>query len=186
MPPDLEQKKDQTNSPWGEPAWYALRTRSRHERVVRDQLLGLKMEAFLPELETWSRRTDRRKKIQVPMFPGYLFVLSDLHPSTRLAMLQARGVVNIVSFNGVPAPADPEQINSLKILMRSELPLHPQDSLAAGDLVRITHGPLEDVVGRLVRRSSPRRLVVSVEIIQRAVCVELDDNLVIKELLTRT
>lgn len=182
MPPDLDQKKDQAGLPFGEPAWYALRTRSRHERVVRDQLLGLEMEVFLPELETWSRRTDRRKKIQVPMFPGYLFVRTDLHPTVRLAMVQARGVANIVSFNGIPAQVRPEEINSLMILMRSDLAVHPQDHLAAGDLVRITHGPLKDVVGQLVRRRTSRRLVVSVEIISRAVYVELDDNLVIKEL----
>lgn len=182
MPPDFSQKKYQTGLPLGEPAWYAVRTRSRHERVVRDQLLGLKMEAFLPELETWSRRTDRRKKIQVPMFPGYLFMRTDLNPASRLAVVQARGVANIVCFNGAPAQADPEQINSLMLLMRSGLAVHPQEHLAAGDMVRITHGPLQGVAGRLVRRQSSRRLVVAVEIINRAVSVELDNDMVIKEL----
>lgn len=180
MPLQPDQNKDHDGlTPW-EPAWYALRTRSRHERVVRDQLAGKGMKVFLPQLETWSRRTDRRKKIQVPMFPGYLFVHSDLNPAVRLAMVQTRGVANIVSFNGIPAPVRPEEIDSLMILMHSSLAIHPQDHLAAGDLVRITHGPLKGVVGRLARRKSSRRLVVSVETINRAVFVELDDNIVIK------
>ncbi len=181
MPSHGEQAPGPGGPTLQEAAWYALRTRSRHERVVRDQLQGQGLEVFLPQLWAWSRRTDRRKRIEVPMFPGYLFVHTDLRPEARLTMVKARGVANLVCFNGVPAPADPAEISSLMILLRSELAIHPQDRLVSGDLVRITQGPLQDVVGRLVRRRSACRLVVSVEIIGRAVYVELDDNAVIKE-----
>ncbi len=163
-----------------EEAWYAIYTRSRHEQVAASQLEAKGEEVFLPKLKTWSRRTDRRLRIEVPMFPGYLFVHTTLHPARHLSILRTVGVVNLVRFRGRPQPVDPAEIRSLQILIDSGETIHPAENFAVGDLVRIVEGPFKGVVGRLVTRRSGARLVVSVETINRAVFVELDDHLIRK------
>ena len=82
--------------------WFAVWTRSRHEQVVRTQLDEKGITAFLPTVARWSRWKDRKKKVDFPLFPGYVFVRVD--PAERLAVLKCTGVVSIVSFNGEPAP----------------------------------------------------------------------------------
>ncbi len=162
------------------PAWYAVHTRSRHEQVVHDQLVGKGTEVFLPKLEVWSRRTDRRLRIKVPMFPGYLFVRTTLHPDKQLSILKTVGVVRMVGFDGQPAQVDPREIDSLKILIDSGAPISPTENYRIGDLVRIVAGPFKGVVGRLVGRRSARRLTVAVETINRGVSVDIEDHMVIK------
>ena len=82
--------------------WFALWTRSRHEQVVREQLEQKQIDAFLPTIPKWSRWKDRKKKIDWPLFPGYCFARFD--PADTLPILKCTGVVNIVSFEGKPAP----------------------------------------------------------------------------------
>jgi len=161
-------------------AWYAVYTRSRHEQVVYSQLASKGQHVFLPKMKTWSRRTDRRLRIEVPMFPGYLFVQTSLHPALHLSILRTVGVVSLVHFQGRPARVSPEEIISLQILMDSGATIHPAENFGVGDLVHIVEGPFKGVAGRLVERRSTKRLVVAVETINRAVYVEIDDHLVRK------
>jgi transcription antitermination factor NusG len=162
--------------PLNQEAWYALYTKSRHEQVAYDQLVLKGHRAFLPKLERWSRRTDRRKKIQVPMFSGYVFVWTTLAPERYLSLLRTIGVVRAVQFAGMPAPINPEQINSLKILVDSGRAIHPADNLAKGEMARIVDGPFKGVVGRLVGRRSKKRLLVWVETINSGVYVDLPEG----------
>ena len=155
-----------------EPSWYALWTRSRHEAMVRQALDDLKIEAFLPTITKWSRWKDRKKQIDWPLFPGYCFARFD--PDSRLSVLKQRGVVNIVSFNGEPSPIPDIEITSVRQLIDSALQYDPCPMIHEGAMVEVVHGPLTGVVGRLVRKDPRARLILSVDLINQAVSVEVD------------
>ena len=103
--------------------WFALWTRSRHEQVVREQLEQKGLEAFLPNVTRWSRWKDRKKKIDWPLFPGYCF--ARFHPRERLPVLNCMGVVNIISFEGEPAPIPEHEIDGIRQLVESDLAYDP-------------------------------------------------------------
>jgi transcription antitermination factor NusG len=153
-------------------AWYAVWTRSRHEQVVREQLERKGLEAFLPTITRWSRWKDRKKQVDWPLFPGYCFVR--FNGAERLPVLKCTGVVNIVSFDGDIAPIPELEIQSIKQLVESDLQFDPCPLIREGMMVEVTHGPLKGVVGRLVRKGSHARLVLSVDLIGQAVSVEVD------------
>ena len=155
-----------------EPSWYALWTRSRHEAMVRQALDDLKIEAFLPTITKWSRWKDRKKQIDWPLFPGYCF--ARFEPDSRLSVLKQRGVVNIVSFNGEPSPIPDIEITSVRQLIDSALQYDPCPMIHEGAMVEVVHGPLTGVVGRLVRKDPRARLILSVDLINQAVSVEVD------------
>lgn len=153
--------------------WFAVWTRSRHEQVVREQLEGKNIIAFLPTITRWSRWKDRKKKIDWPLFPGYCFAQFD--PDDALPVLKCTGVVNIVSVEGRPAPIPEFELDSIRLLVDSELQFDPCPLIREGMMVEVTHGPLRGVVGRLVRKDAPKaRLVLSVDLIGQAVSVEVD------------
>jgi transcription antitermination factor NusG len=153
--------------------WYAIWTRSRHEQVVREQLERKKIAAFLPTIPRWSRWKDRKKKIDWPLFPGYCFARFDA--DNALAILKCTGVVNIVSVEGKPAPIPEYELDSIRLLVGSDLQFDPCPMIHEGTMVEVIHGPLRGVVGRLLRKDAPRaRLVLSVDLIGQAVSVEVD------------
>jgi transcription termination/antitermination protein NusG len=153
--------------------WYAIWTRSRHEQVVREQLERKHVEAFLPTITRWSRWKDRKKKIDWPLFPGYCFARFDAADS--LPILKCTGVVNIVSVEGKPAPIPPAELDSIRVLVGSELQYDPCPMIREGMMVEVVHGPLKGVIGRLMRKDAPKaRLVLSVDLIGQAVSVEVD------------
>ena len=153
-------------------AWYAVWTRSRHERVVREQLAQKQIEAFLPTVTRWSRWKDRKKKVDWPLFPGYCFARFD--GSTRLTVLKCAGVVSIVSFDGTLAPIPSQEIDAIRQLVESELQYDPCPFMHEGMVVEVVHGPLTGVVGRLVRKGAHARLVLSVDLIGQAVSVDVE------------
>ena len=152
--------------------WYAVWTRSRHEQVVRTQLDEKGVAAFLPTMTRWSRWKDRKKQIDVPLFPGYVF--ARFEPGERLSVLKCSGVVSIVSFNGEPAPVPDHEIESIRTLVASTLPYDPCPTIKTGTLVEVSHGPLKGVVGRLTRKGTQSRLILSVDLIGQAVSVQVD------------
>jgi transcription antitermination factor NusG len=154
------------------PAWYAVWTRSRHEQVVREQLERKGLETFLPTITRWSRWKDRKKQVDWPLFPGYCFVR--FNGGERLPVLKCTGVVNIVSFDGDIVAIPEQEIESIRRLVESELQFDPCPLIREGMTVEVTHGPLKGVVGRLVRKGSHARLVLSVDLIGQAVSVEVD------------
>lgn len=152
--------------------WYAVWTRSRHEQVVREQLVRKGMAAFLPTITKWSRWKDRKKQIDWPLFPGYCFAKFSL--DDRLAVLKSAGVVSIVSFNGELAPIPEHEIDSIRTLIETDLQFDPCPLIKEGEMVEVVYGPLRGVVGRLVRKGAHARLVLSVELIGQGVSVEVD------------
>ena len=154
------------------PEWFAVWTRSRHEKLVRDQLAERQLEVFLPTITKWSRWKDRKKKIDWPLFPGYCFARFAV--ADRLAVLKCDGVVTIVGANGHPASIPPIEIESIRQLLASELSFDPCPLIKEGMLVEVKGGPLKGVIGRLVRKNEKARLVLSVDLIGQAVSVEVD------------
>src|SRR5437762_2790573 len=151
----------------------AVWTRSRHEQVVREQLERKNFEAFLPTIPRWSRWKDRKKKIDWPLFPGYCFAKFD--PADTLPILKCTGVVNIISFEGKPTPIPDFELDSIRLLVDSELQYDPCPLIREGMMVEVAHGPLRGVIGRLMRKDSKlARLVLSVDLIGQAVSVEVD------------
>ena len=156
-----------------ETQWYAVWTRSRHEQVVREQLERKHIEAFLPTVTRWSRWKDRKKKIDWPLFPGYCFARFD--PANTLAILKCAGVVNIVSFEGKPAPIPEYELENIRVLVGSDLQYDPCPMIREGTMVEVVHGPLRGVIGRLLRKDAKRAsLVLSVDLIGQGVTVEVD------------
>lgn len=156
----------------GDRQWFALQTRSRHEKVVRDELIKRDIENFLPLMTRLRQWTDRKKKIEFPLFSGYCFARFAFE--TRLPVLQSTGVVRIIGSDGRPEPIPAEEIESLMIVMnnRAGYDLHPY--LKEGMAVEVIRGPLQGVKGRLVRHSRHCRVVISISLIQQAVVVEID------------
>jgi transcription termination/antitermination protein NusG len=153
--------------------WYAVATRSRHEKVVAEQLWQKQIECFLPLKEVMSRWKDRRKKVQFPLFPGYLFVHVPIR-SRRLDILKVPSVVRLIGFQGEPEPIPENQIQAVRTLVFSQLPLDPFPYLNEGDLVEIVRGPLRGLTGRLVEKKSKYKFVLAVDLIQQAVACEVD------------
>jgi len=153
--------------------WFAVWTRSRHEQVVREQLERKHIVAFLPTITRWSRWKDRKKKIDWPLFPGYCFAQFD--PENALPILKCTGVVNIVSVEGRPAAIPEYELDSIRLLVGSDLQFDPCPLIHEGMMVEVIHGPLRGVVGRLQRKNAPKAtLVLSVDLIGQAVSVEVD------------
>jgi transcriptional antiterminator NusG len=152
--------------------WYAISTRSRHEKIVRQQLAQKNIEAFLPTVMRWSRWKDRRKQVDWPLFPGYCFVRLD--PASLLPVLKCVGVMNIVSFGGTPIAIPDGELDSIRLLVNSTLPYDPYPLLREGALVEVVHGPLRGIVGRLLRKDTHHAsIVLSVDLIGHGVRVEV-------------
>lgn len=155
--------------------WWALHTRSRFEQKVHTGLCGKSLEAFLPRIEVMSRRKDRRKKILVPMIPGYIFVRSALAPEEYHRIIQTVGVVRMVAFKGTPVPADEGEITSLMILDGTDRTVQNRSYMQKGDRVMIMEGPLKGLEGFYIRHRGKKDLVmVSVELLQRSLEVEIE------------
>ena len=134
--------------------WFAIWTRSRHEQVVREQLERKQIEAFLPTITRWSRWKDRKKKIDWPLFPGYCFARFD--PADTLPVLKCTGVVNIVSFEGKPAPIPESSSTASGCWSAASCSTIPCPLIREGMMVEVVHGPLRGVVGRLMRKDATR------------------------------
>lgn len=154
------------------PRWYALRTKSRHEKLVRDQLEKQGLEPLLPTVRRLSQWKDRKKEIEVPLFSGYCFVR--LSQQNRLPVQKVAGVVEVVGSGNRPEPIPDEEIEALKTLMTSVLPYDPHPYLHEGMMVEVVRGPLQGVHGILLRKERRHRLVIGVRLIQQAVGVEIN------------
>ena len=157
------------------PLWYCIHTRSRHEDVVYQHIEDKRIEAFLPKLEVWSRRKDRKKKIQKALFPGYLFVHDRLEPDHRLEILKTPGVVRILGNEKGPCSVPEPQIESIKTILAGKSAVSPFPYLKEGQLVRVVYGPLKGSEGFLLKiKEGKEKLVISVDLLQRSVAVEID------------
>jgi transcription antitermination factor NusG len=156
--------------------WFALQVRARQEAGVAAQLNGQGYEGFLPFYKLRKRWSDRIKEFDAPLFPGYLFCRFD--PHNRLPILKTPGVIQIVSFNNIPAAVDESEIASIQRLASSGIQHEPCPFLNVGDRVRINSGSLVGLEGILTDVKGSRRLVLSVSLLQRSVAVEIDSAFV--------
>jgi transcription antitermination factor NusG len=157
-----------------EPLWYAAYTNANHEKRVTQQLEKCSLEHFLPLYESERRWKDRRVRLQMPLFPGYVFVKLALRD--RLQLLQIPGVVHLVSFNGHPAALPQEDIQAIRNCLDRGHQVEPHPYLKAGRRVRVMSGPLQGLEGIILRRKNKTRFVLSFELIMRAVAVEIGDT----------
>jgi transcription antitermination factor NusG len=156
--------------------WYALHTRSHFEQKVYTGITGKSIEAFLPKIQVMSRRRDRRKKIFVPLLPGYVFVRFEMEPESYWEIIKTAGVVGMVGVRGTPTPARDEEIASLMILNGTDRTVHNRTYMRAGDRVMIMEGPLKGLVGFYLRhKGQSEKVVVSVDLLQRSLAVEIED-----------
>ena len=161
---------EQASVPWH--AWYAVYTRSRFEQVVKKQLDFKGINSFLPLYSKISQWKDRRKVVSWPLFPGYLFV--QIAANDRLDVQKSVGVVNIVGNQQGPLEISEQQITAIKTFIETGLQYDPHPYLKVGRKVRVTDGPLAGLEGILVRKKNRSLFVISVEMIQRSVSVELE------------
>ncbi len=152
--------------------WYALRTKSRHEKLVRDQLEKQGIELLLPTVRRLSQWKDRKKEIEVPLFSGYCFVR--LSQQNRLPVQKVAGVVEVVGSGNRPEPIPDEEIEALRTLVNSVLPYDSHPYLFEGMAVEVVRGPLQGVHGILMRKDKRHRLVIGIRLIQQAAVVEID------------
>ena len=155
-----------------QPRWYAAYTSANHEKRVAEQLEARAVEHFLPSYSSVRRWKDRRVTLQLPLFPGYVFVRMELR--NRLQVLQIPGVARLVGFGGMPTPLPHEEIDALRAGLAGGVHAEPHPYLNVGRRVRVKQGPLAGLEGILLRWKGNWRVVLSLDLIQRSVSVDVD------------
>ena len=155
------------------PAWYAAYTHARHEKRVAQQLEERGIEHFLPVYRSTRKWKDRRKELDLVLFPGYVFVRVPV--SQRLRVLQLPGVVRFVTFNGQPCPLVGSDIDALRNALVHGFRAEHHPYLNVGRRVKVVNGPLAGAQGILLRLKTNSRLVISIDAIMRSVALEIDE-----------
>ncbi len=148
--------------------WYAVQTRSRHEKMVAAQFDRKHVHSFLPLTKSVHRWSDRRKMIEEPLFGGYVFVRMTMSDDRRLAVLRTLGVVGFVGVQGQAISIPDKQIQDLQALLASNVRFDEFPFLRLGQRVRIRGGCLDGIEGILVSKNTDHSVVISVDIIQRS------------------
>ena len=153
--------------------WYAVHTRSRFEKKVASEIAAKNIEQYLPlyrELHAWK---DRRKEVDLPLFPGYVFVRMLDTMENRLAVLRTAGAVRVLGTGDSLDPIPDHEVEGIQRLLRSSLPFCVHPFLREGSRVRVRRGPLEGVEGFLTRVKTQNRLVLTVDMLARSVATEV-------------
>jgi transcription antitermination factor NusG len=153
------------------PPWYAAYTLPRHEKAVAEQLGLRQVETYLPLYLSARRWAERRALVQMPLFPGYVFVR--MSAGARIRVLEHPSVLRLVTFNGRPAPLPHGEIERLRVALELGK-AEPFPYLIPGKRVRVRSGPLAGLEGTILRRKGRMRLVICVEAIQRSIIFDLD------------
>jgi transcription antitermination factor NusG len=154
-----------------EKRWYAAHTRANHEKRVAEQLGRRAVEHFLPVYQTVRKWADRRKRLEIPLFPGYIFVRLPLQE--RLRVLEIPSVARLVGFDNIPISLPDHEMEVIRNGLTGQLRALPHHYLKAGRRARIIRGPLEGCEGILLRNKGDLRVVLSVDLIMRSVAVEV-------------
>jgi transcription elongation factor/antiterminator RfaH len=157
-------------------SWYVLHTKSRFENVVYDGLYKKSVEVFLPKIKVRSKRRDRRLMINVPLFPGYVFVKTDLNPHRHLEIVKTVGAVRLIGTKDGPVPVPSVNIESLKIMVAADHPVTTGNRLRKGDRVMVVAGPFTGVTGTFVRYRGKGRVVVNIEALGQHAGVDVDEQ----------
>lgn len=163
----LEEHCDSVRHPW-----FALRVKSRSEKIVATIARHKGYEEFLPLYQSRRRWSDRFKSVELPLFPGYVFCR--LNPEVRLPLLTIPGVLSFVGIGRIPVPIDDAEIAVIQAAIGAGLSAEPYPFLEVGQKVRLAEGPLAGLEGLLVEVRKQQRLAVSVSLLKRSVAVEID------------
>ena len=153
--------------------WYAVYTNPRHEKVVEQQIAHHGFESLLPLYKSVRRWKDRRKELEMPLFPGYVFVRLPLKQRHRI--LQLRGVIGFVALGALPAALPESEIEALRRGLHYAC-AQPHSYLRVGRRVRVHSGPFAGLEGILKRKKEKLRVVISIEMIHRSIAVEIDED----------
>jgi transcription antitermination factor NusG len=157
------------------PCWYAIHTRHQHETAVQRQLEREGIHSYLPLMDEVRQWSDRKKRIQVPLFSCFVFVRGIYSPQMHHAVVQKPGVLGFVGIGKQGEPIPDSEIDSIRQLLASRIPFSPYPFLNTGQRVRIRGGSLDNVEGVVVSNTG-RKLIVSVETIHRSIAVQLEDG----------
>ncbi len=153
--------------------WYAVWSRSRHEKMVTSALTCVGVTTFLPLVTEIHRWSDRRKSVDVPLFPGYVFVRIPNSPEAQLRVLKTSGVVQFVGNRQGAVPIEDAEMDQVRTVMERRISCSPYPFLQVGQRVRIRGGSLDGIEGILLGRDSASKLVISIELIQRSLAVSV-------------
>jgi transcription antitermination factor NusG len=153
--------------------WYAAYTSANHEKRVAQQLEWRSVDHFLPVYESVRRWKDRRVRLQWPLFPGYVFVRLGLRDCMRV--LAVPGVARLVGFDGRPTPVPAEDIEAIRTCLAGNRDVQPHPYVRCGQRVRVLSGPLAGFSGIVLRQKNRTRFVISFDVLERCVAVEMDD-----------
>lgn len=154
--------------------WFAVRVRSNYEKTTSTLLRQKGYEEFLPTFESKHRWSDRTKIVERPLFPGYVFCRFNEHD--WMPILRTSGVVCVVGNGKIPEPIPQEEIEAVRLLLRSGLPVCPWAFLRVGQRVRVEQGPVAGTEGILTAVKNRYRVVVSITLLQRSVAVEVESG----------
>jgi transcription antitermination factor NusG len=158
---------------FSQPLWYVAYTNANHEKSVAEHLQRRSVEHFLPLYKSMRRWKDRNVCLELPLFPGYVFVQVALHD--RLTILKVPGLAKLVGFNGIPTALPQKEIDALRTSLAFETHFEPHPYLTVGTRVKVKGGPLAGLEGILLKKKNRFRFVVSVELIMRSIAVEIDE-----------
>jgi transcription antitermination factor NusG len=164
-------------SPWSaqeELRWYALHTRARHEKAIERRLRDQRMETFVPTTMEVHRWSDRKKRVEVPLFSCYVFVRCALSAEDRMRVYQVESVHGFVGNRASSLPIPDEQIESIRKVLTQSAPWRSYPFLKAGQRVRVRGGAMDGVEGVFVSENGDHSLIISVDAIQRSMAVRID------------
>lgn len=153
--------------------WFAVQTRPRHEKKIASSLREKRVGVFLPIVSVLHDWSDRRRWLQLPLFAGYVFVQIPDALEERIRVLRTNGVVGLVGPRGVGAQIPENQIAAIRAIVEQKIPFVSHPFLNIGQQVRIRGGSLDGLEGILVARNADRSLIISVEIIQRSIAIQI-------------
>lgn len=156
-----------------ESRWYAVQTHARHEKKVASELEYRGITNFLPTIKETHRWSDRRKVVELPLFPCYAFVNLILEPASRFTILNIPGVLSFVGAHNLGLPIPDSQVEDIRLLLQEKIPLEPYSFLKIGQRIRIRGGALNGMEGILVGNNGNSRLVVSIHAIERSLAISL-------------
>ncbi|MFZ3262596.1 MAG: UpxY family transcription antiterminator [Terriglobales bacterium] len=155
-------------------SWYAVSVYPRHEKQVAQMCQAKGVNYLLPLYSSLRRWKDRKKRLEMVLFPGYVFV--NIALTERLRVLVLPGVARFVTFHGQPAVVSDCEIRALGVGVESGLSIQPHPYLQRGRRVRVRNGPMAGVEGILVRRKDSFRVIISIDMIARSVAAEVDEG----------
>jgi len=157
-------------------AWYALQTKGRFENVVSESLLRKSIEVFYPKVNVRSKRKDRKKMIQVSLFPGYVFVKTNLDPREHLEIVKTTGAVRLVGTADGPVPIPSENVESLKIMVAGGKEIITGTQFEKGDRIIVADGPFAGMTGIFDRYRGQGRVLVYISALGQFAGVEVDED----------